>query len=83
MRLLQSLQLHRQSFLRSLPALSRQALLTDSTSSLFLVSEVLGDVGGGVANAVLEDFARGLQRHFGAEPATFIVEEGSSEIPLR
>jgi DNA/RNA-binding domain of Phe-tRNA-synthetase-like protein len=64
---------------------SSQALLTDSTTSLFLVSEVLGDVeaGGGVANAVLEDFARGLQRHFGAEPATFIVEEGIPEIPLQ
>ena len=59
---------------------SRKALLADSTTSLFLVSEVLGEVGGGVANAVLEDFARGLQRHFGAEPATFIVEEGSPEI---
>jgi hypothetical protein len=36
-----------------------------------------------VANAVLEDFALGVQRHFGAESATFIVEEGSPEIPLR
>ena len=62
---------------------SRKALLADSTTSLFLVSEVLGEVGGGVANAVLEDFARGLQRHFGAEPATFIVEDGTPEIPLR
>jgi DNA/RNA-binding domain of Phe-tRNA-synthetase-like protein len=64
---------------------SRKALLDDSTTSLFLVSEVLGEVeaGGGVANAVLEDFARGLLRHFGAEPATFIVEEGNSEISLR
>jgi DNA/RNA-binding domain of Phe-tRNA-synthetase-like protein len=51
---------------------SRKALLDDSPSD-----------GGGVANAVLEDFARGLQRHFGAEPATFIVEEDSSETPLR
>jgi DNA/RNA-binding domain of Phe-tRNA-synthetase-like protein len=59
---------------------SRQALLGDSTTSLFLVSEVLGEVGRGVANAVLEDFARGIQRHFDAEPATFIVEEGSPEI---
>ena len=59
---------------------SRQALLGDSTTSLFLVSEVLGEVGRGVANAVLEDFARGIQRHFDAEPATFIVEEGNPEI---
>jgi len=62
---------------------SLKALLDDSTTSLFLVSEVLGKVGGEVANAVLGDFARGLQRLFGAESATFIVEEGSSEIPLR
>jgi DNA/RNA-binding domain of Phe-tRNA-synthetase-like protein len=62
---------------------SRQALLDDTTTSLFLVSEVLGEVGGGVANAVLEDFARGIQRHFDAKPMTFIVEEGSPEISLR
>jgi DNA/RNA-binding domain of Phe-tRNA-synthetase-like protein len=64
---------------------SRKALLDGSTTSLFLVSEVLGEVEaeGGVAEAVLEGFARGLRRHFGAEPATFIVEEGSPEIPLR
>jgi DNA/RNA-binding domain of Phe-tRNA-synthetase-like protein len=64
---------------------SRKALLDGSTTSLVLVSEVLGEVEaeGGVAEAVLEGFARGLRRHFGAEPATFIVEEGSPEIPLR
>jgi DNA/RNA-binding domain of Phe-tRNA-synthetase-like protein len=64
---------------------SRKALLDDSTTSLFLVSEVLGEVEaeGGVAEAVLESFARGLRHHFGAEPATFIVEKGSPEIPLR
>jgi DNA/RNA-binding domain of Phe-tRNA-synthetase-like protein len=63
---------------------SRRGLLDDSTTSLFLVSEVLGEVesDGGVANAVLEDFARGLRRYFDAEPATFIVEEGSPEISV-
>jgi DNA/RNA-binding domain of Phe-tRNA-synthetase-like protein len=59
---------------------SRKALLDDSTTSLFLVSEVLGEVGGRVANAVLDDFTSGLQHHFDAEPATFIVEESSPEI---
>jgi DNA/RNA-binding domain of Phe-tRNA-synthetase-like protein len=64
---------------------SSGALLTDSTGSHFLASEVLGEVesGEGVANAVLEDYARGLQRHFAADPATFLVEEGSPEFSLR
>lgn len=61
---------------------SRRALLDESTSSVFLVSEVLGEVesGGVVANAALADFACGLRRHFGAEPATFVVEGSSPAV---
>ena len=57
---------------------SYRGLLRESTSSVFLVCEVLGEVeesGGGVAEAILEDFSEGLRRHFGAEPTTFLVEE--------
>ena len=57
---------------------SHTGLLGESTSSLFLVCEVLGEVeesADGLAQAVLEDLSKGVRRHFGAEPATFLVEE--------
>jgi len=57
---------------------SYRGLLKGSTSSVFLVCEVLGEVeesGGTVAEAILEDFSEGLRRHFGAEPTTFLVEK--------
>ena len=58
---------------------SHVGLLGESTSSVFLVCEVLGEVeesADGLAQAVLEDLSEGVRRHFGAEPATFLVEEG-------
>ena len=57
---------------------SHTGLLGESTSSLFLVCEVLGEVeesADGLAQAVLEDLYEGLRRHFGAEPVNFLVEE--------
>jgi len=57
---------------------SYRGLLGESTSSVFLVCEVLGAVkesGGRVAETILEDFSEGLRRHFGAEPTTFLVEK--------
>ena len=57
---------------------SHKGLLAESTRSVFLVCEVLGKVeesAGGLAQAVLEDLSEGLRRHFGAKPATFLVEE--------
>ena len=57
---------------------SHKGLLSDSTSSVFLVCEVLGEVeesADGLAEAVLEDLSEGVRRYFGAEPATFLVEE--------
>jgi DNA/RNA-binding domain of Phe-tRNA-synthetase-like protein len=57
---------------------SHKALLSESTRSVFLVSEVLGEVeesADGLAQAVLENLSEGLRRHFGAEAATFLVEE--------
>ena len=57
---------------------SYKGLLGDSTSSVFLVCEVLGEVeesADGLAQAVLEDLSKGVRRYFGAEPATFVVEE--------
>jgi DNA/RNA-binding domain of Phe-tRNA-synthetase-like protein len=62
---------------------SRAGLLTPSTRSVFLVSEILGEVEEGadepVAGAVLEDLAGGLIRHFGAEPRGFLVDEENPE----
>lgn len=57
---------------------SRTGLLSESTRSVFLVSEVLGGVeesADGLAQAVLEDLCEGLRRHFGAEPVNFLVEQ--------
>jgi DNA/RNA-binding domain of Phe-tRNA-synthetase-like protein len=57
---------------------SHTGLLNESTRSVFLVSEVLGEVeesADGLAQAVLEDLCEGLRRHFGAEPVNFLVEQ--------
>ena len=57
---------------------SHKGLLGESTSSVFLVCEVLGEAeesADGLAQAVLEDLSEGVRRYFGAEPATFLVEE--------
>jgi DNA/RNA-binding domain of Phe-tRNA-synthetase-like protein len=57
---------------------SRTGLLGESTRSVFLVCEVLGEVeevAGGLAQAVLENLCEGLRRHFGAKPVTFLIEE--------
>jgi DNA/RNA-binding domain of Phe-tRNA-synthetase-like protein len=58
---------------------SHVGLLGESTSSVLLVCEVLGEVeesDDGLAQAVLGDLSEGVHRYFGAEPATFLVEEG-------
>ena len=57
---------------------SHTGLLSESTRSVFLVCEVLGEVeesADGLAQAVLEDLCEGLRRHFGAEPVNFLVEQ--------
>lgn len=57
---------------------SHVGLLSESTRSVFVVCEVLGEVeesAGGLAQGVLEDLSEGLHRHFVAEPTTFLVEE--------
>jgi len=63
---------------------SRKALLDESTRSLLLVSEVLGEVESGscVADAVLEDFADGLRRYFNSEPAVFLLGEENPEVSV-
>ena len=54
---------------------ARTALITESTRSVFLVSEVLGESGRGVAEKVLNDLSAGLQAYFGVTPSAFLVDE--------
>ena len=62
---------------------SRKGLLDEATRSLFLVSEVLGEVeSDGVADAVLKDFADGLRHYFNSEPAVFLVGEENPVVSL-
>ncbi len=44
---------------------SRQALITESTRDVLLLSEVLGELPDGVADRVEEQFTTGLREHFG------------------
>ena len=54
---------------------ARTALITQSTRSVFLVSEVLGELGSGVAEKVLNDLSAGLQTYFDVMPSAFLLDE--------
>jgi DNA/RNA-binding domain of Phe-tRNA-synthetase-like protein len=54
---------------------ARTGLIIPPTRSVFLVSEVLGDVGGDVAEAVLDDLRTGLRAHFDVTPRAFLLDE--------
>src|SRR5262249_31864957 len=49
---------------------SRVAAITPSTRDVFLVSEVLGEVGPEAAEAVRDDFASSMRAHFGVDSQT-------------
>ena len=51
-------------------------LVTPATREVFLVSEVLGEVGREVAETVVADFKAGLQTYFGVGCQTFLLDEG-------
>jgi DNA/RNA-binding domain of Phe-tRNA-synthetase-like protein len=53
---------------------ARVGLVTPATRALFLISEVLGEVGAQVAEAVARDFADGLSRFFGVASAPFVLD---------
>lgn len=59
---------------------SRAGLIVPSTRSAFLVSEVLGEVGEGVAETVLGDLADGLRTYFDVRALTFLVHERQPEV---
>lgn len=50
-----------------------EGLITERTSSVLLVSEILAGLESGLAERVLETLQSGLVEHFGAEPATFLL----------
>lgn len=59
---------------------ARDALITEATTDVFLVSEILGEMGGEVAEAVRDDLRSGLERHFGVEPESWIVDENEPQV---
>lgn len=62
---------------------ARRALIGPETSHVVLVSEVLGEVGGHVAEAVLEDVCSGLRELFGVSPKSAgTIEATSPELDL-
>jgi DNA/RNA-binding domain of Phe-tRNA-synthetase-like protein len=59
---------------------ARAALVTPATRAVFLVSEILGEVGRPVAEAVLNEFQSGLREHFGLTSAGFLLDERHASI---
>lgn len=54
---------------------ARGGLIGPATRSVFLVSEILGEVGHEVAAAVLEALREGLRDGFGVHPRTWLLDE--------
>jgi len=61
---------------------AKTALITQSTQSVFLVSEVLGELESGPAEKVLNDLSAGLQKYFDVTPSRFLVNKQNSIILL-
>ena len=59
---------------------SKFGLITQATQSVFLVSEVLGELGSVVAAQVLAALSNGLEQYLGVTPTTFLVDEQQSTI---
>jgi DNA/RNA-binding domain of Phe-tRNA-synthetase-like protein len=53
------------------------AALTPDTRSAFIVAEVLGEVGGDVAEQVLAGFEAGLAAYFGVGTTGFVLDSGT------
>jgi DNA/RNA-binding domain of Phe-tRNA-synthetase-like protein len=62
---------------------ARAGLISAETGSVFLVSEVLGEVGPAVAAAVFDELAEGLRAHFGVEPHGAVLHRDRPEIGWR
>lgn len=59
---------------------ARAALITSTSRAVFLVSEILGEVGPPVAEAVVSDFQTGLREHFGVPSTGFLLSEQHTHI---
>jgi DNA/RNA-binding domain of Phe-tRNA-synthetase-like protein len=53
---------------------ARAGLITSATGEVFLVAEVLDEVGRSVAEAVRTDFVIGLRNYFAADCVSFLVD---------
>lgn len=56
---------------------AKAALIGRDTTDVFLVSEVLREVGGHVADEVAGALADGMRRHFGADARTWVLDAGA------
>lgn len=59
---------------------ARTALVTPATTEVFLVSEILGEVGHPVAEAVLAEFQSGLRDDFGVPSVGFLLDEQRASV---
>ena len=59
---------------------SAEAALTPDTRSVFLVAEVLGEVGRDVAEQVRAGFEEGLTRYFGVRATGFVLDSGETTV---
>jgi DNA/RNA-binding domain of Phe-tRNA-synthetase-like protein len=59
---------------------ARDGLIHPETRSVFLVSESLPEGGPRLAEIVLDELASGLRQRFGADVATFVMDEDSPRI---
>jgi DNA/RNA-binding domain of Phe-tRNA-synthetase-like protein len=59
---------------------ARTGLITSATTSAFIVSEVLGELGPELPEVVLSDLSEGLREHFGVSPLSFLVDEKQPSI---
>lgn len=62
---------------------SKVGLITPSTRSVFLVSEVLGELGSEIADQVLNELSSGLQTYFALPSSAFLVNEQQPAISFR
>ena len=53
---------------------AKTALITRDTKSIFLVSQVLGELAGDVVEKVLNELSVGVQMYFDVVPHAFIVD---------
>lgn len=58
---------------------AKAALIGRATTDVFLVSEVLREVGGGVADDVAGALADGMRRHFGVDARTWVLDAGARD----